>query len=198
MKGFLVMNNINRTVINSEYLRNIYTKRNNIGTELGQAGLESGIRQRNQRDTMNISEEARRLQRTSQALNVDKSAVDQQKEINRPGQQETVLRDKVNLERQNDQSGRGERIRLKKNEEFQKWLESRRQLYEETRDPDRIEVLTASEPSETAENEQERLKDRDYQAQQISYNDYRYSDQVQAYASAANFTQATLTVNYKL
>ncbi len=192
------MNNINRNAVNPEYLRNIYTGRNNIGTELGQAGLESGIRLRNYRDTMNISEEARRMQRTGQALNVDKSAVDQQKEINRPGQQETVLRDKVNLERQDDQSGREDKARLEKNEDFQKWLESRKQLNEETREPARIEVPTVSEPREPAESEPDRPEERDNPPLQAGYNNYRYSDQVQAYASAANFTQATLTVNYKL
>lgn len=192
------MNNINRNAVNPEYLRSIYTGRGRIGTELGQAGLESGIRLRNYRDTMNISEEARRMQRTSQALNVERSAVDQQKEINRPGQQETVLRDKVNLEKQGDQPDREEGARLKQNEDFQKWLESRKQLYEGRGEPARVEVPTVSEPREPAESEPGISEERDNPPLQAGYDNYRYSDQVQAYASAANFTQAALTVNYKL
>ncbi len=155
------MKSINQSSINPEYLRDVYAKGNSIGTELGQAGLESGIRHRNNRDTINISEEVRRLQRTSQALNADKSSFDQQKEINRPGQQKTVLRVQVNLEKQNLQSRQEERTQLNKNDEFQKWLEGSRQLHEDKNDPDRIEIPRAAEPKKTAENEKLSNKEGD-------------------------------------
>jgi len=126
---------------------------------------------------------------------------DQQKNINRPGPDQRKVDDQENLEKQrenrvSEQKEIFERFRIKEDQQLdeKEELERAKENEELTKaDDDRKPEIPVPE---TAEKVQENL--RDDTAPTAGVDNANNSEIIQAYASAANFTQASITVNYKL
>jgi|GEM_PF-4357167 len=192
---------VNRSRLSPEYLKNIYTTSASKKPDPPSAMRESGINYRVGRDSANISEEARQMQRVEQSKNIYGSSIDQQKNINRPGPDQRKVDDQENLEKQrenrvSEQKEIFERFRIKEDQQLdeKEELERAKENEELTKaDDDRKPEIPVPE---TAEKVQENL--RDDTAPTAGVDNANNSEIIQAYASAANFTQASITVNYKL
>ena len=192
---------VNRSRLSPEYLKNIYTASVSKKPDPPSAMRESGINYRVGRDSAAISEEARQMQRVEQSKNIYGSSIDQQKNINRPGPDQRKVDDQENLEGQrenriSEQKEIFERFRIKDDQQ----LDEKEQLERAKENEELTKANENRKPEipvpETAERAQKNL--RDDTAPTAGVDNANNSEIIQAYASAANFTQASITVNYKL
>lgn len=199
--------NFNPVVPNAAYLRDIYFGQNenennsnrNEPDRQESENRSSGIM--NQRDTLTISAEAQRMQRLSEMTNIDDTTLGQQREIYRPGLEQTEIRSEAGLEEPrnvNNEVLREEVMPVNEQDEIHGLSEQ-----EATREPAAApaEPETAPPPpEETRFGESERIarNSEDMRAVEANINTFNSSSLVQAYATAANVTQASFTINYKV
>lgn len=188
--------NLNQAMFRADYMREVYSSRNPVSNN-NRAGQDLISVREDERDIAIISEEARRLQHSTKAMGSNESSLDQQRDILIPGQDQTELKPDAGLEpsrefENSEQTPAPEIIEEQAVEYYNlERSESSRSGAVETEAAESREA-SAEQPVEAAENQQ------DNTSTQANINNINRSSLVQAYASAANVTQATLTVNFKV
>ncbi len=192
--------NINGVSPNPAYLKNIYTEQNANRPEAVSADRENIAALREERDRLTISAEARRLSQANQAvLTSNERSVDQEREIYRPGQEQLILRGEDSLvERPGPDNNEVQSMPVSDREEGLNRMDQQNRLADEQ--------VAAAEPSAdfpreapaAGENNNASVDAQDLTTGAGNVNNVNSSSVVQAYASAANMTQASLTVNYKV
>jgi len=142
------------------------------------------------------------MKRAEKAKNIYSSSIDQQKEINKPGPDQRKINEQEKLE------SRPEGKVKEQKEIFEKYRVER----EEANDLERTAERERKEDTQATRNSKENRPEipvpetteratrstRDDTLPTAGVSNANNSEIIQAYASAANFTQASITVNYKL
>ena len=159
---------------------------------------------RDDRDIAIISEEARRLQRSTRAMGPVESSVSQQREMLIPGQGQTELQPQAGLEPPRDiSSASPDQGQPEREMEIEPGLDRLDQLDRPGQQGPAATSPEAPAAQQTAaraaesDNFQQQLQDLT-RSTAANINSVNSSSIVQAYASAANVTQATMIVNYKV
>ncbi len=200
--------NFNPVVPKAAYLRDIYFGQNENENNSNRPEAErresenrsSGII--NQPDTLTISDEAQRMQRLSEMANIHDATLGQQREMYRPGLEQTEIRSEAGLEEPRET---GHEI-IRKNEIPVNKQQEEPVLREEEgirENPVRPEQAVQNqrpplEETSFGEAETRARSSEDMRAAEANIKTFNSSSLVQAYATAANVTQASFTINYKV
>ncbi len=200
--------NFDPVMPNAAHIRSIYFGQNDNETNSNRP--ESDRQQpenrsssiMNQRDTLTISAEARNMQRSSSMNNINDTTLGQQREIYRPGLEQTEIRSEAGIEDTRETASEmieeSERTASEQQEQL-----SRREEEEIREAPSRTEQAEqdqrpSREEANFGEAERRARSSEDLRAVEANINSFNSSSLVQAYATAANVTQASFTVNYKV
>ena len=189
--------NFNTNAPDVAYMRELYSSRPGSG----QGQVNEAARQlpgsANNRDSLFISAEARRMYHVNQALNVNENILDQQGDIYRPGLEQTVMRSEASLEVE-----RAERMPLEttlpaENREPVRPVEIENNS---VNNPGRVEYnrAPAAERENTRRIEQVQTATQSVTTPVGLTNTVNKSDLIQAYSAAANVNQASYVVNFKV
>lgn len=199
--------NFNPVVPDAAHIRNIYFEQNdnnnNRSTAAQQRDAENNTtRIMDRRDTINISNEARTLQRLSSMNNIHDTTLGQQREIYRPGLEQTELRSEAGLEEPREAGNeviRGNDVTASE-QQVPAGLREEEGLREAPAGPEQNEQGNQPPEEETRIGEVERRarSSEDMREVEANINTFNNSSLIQAYATAANVTQASFTVNYKV
>ncbi|MGM0653380.1 MAG: hypothetical protein ACQES4_11475 [Bacillota bacterium] len=198
--------NFDPVMPNAAYLRDIYFGQNeneNISNRSESARQESENRSSgimNQQDTVTISAEARNMQRLSGMNNIDDTTLGQQREMYRPGLEQTEIRSEAGIEEPreaNNEVIRGSEMPVKEQEELVS-LKEQEGMREAPARFEKNEQQPLREEESFGEAQQRARSSEDMRTVEANINSFNSSSLVQAYATAANVTQASFTVNYKV
>lgn len=196
---------VNGTWPNQAHMKNIYTEQIPNRPDPPPAGREDPVQQQSERDIVNISHEARKLQSRDQAMQANQSSINQERDIYRPGQEQTELRAENSLKapRETGNNTKTDQVFIDDREDDLESADKQNRIEKEQLLRAGQERNTAQEPLANPENESNRLEDSNQRVQNPataadSMSKIDSASTVQAYATAANMTQANLIVNYKL
>ncbi len=190
--------NVNFSRAITAYSRDLSNSLNRVNERLSRGSVDQSTSIKNERDLAIISEEARRLQRSRKALGTHESSVDQKRDMIIPGQDQTELRLEKKLEQQAEAAYKPQKANdVAEANNSTNRLNDVENRYRMFSDQDRTEAPPSEDikPQEIITADEE-LKDNT--SVEANVNRFKQSSQIQAYASAANMTQASLIVNYKL
>lgn len=199
--------NFNPVVPDAAHIRNIYFEQNennnNHSAVAQQREAENNTtRIMDRRDTLNISNEARTLQRLSSMNNIHDTTLGQQCEIYRPGLDQTELRSEASLKEPRETGNeviRGNEITA--NEQREEVVSREEEgLRDAPARPEQAEQeqQLPREEAKFGEAERRARSSEDMREVEANINTFNSSSLFQAYATAANVTQASFTVNYKV
>jgi hypothetical protein len=181
---------------NVAYMRELYSS----GPGTGQGQVNEAARQppdsAGNRDSLFISAEARRMYHVNQALNVNENILDQQGDIYRPGQEQTVMRSDFSLK-----VDRNERQAPEAAPPPERTESIEPEVMEINRNQSAGRVENNSPAAERDNNRRVEQVQTDNQSVNTPAgitNTVNRSDLLQAYSAAANVNQASYIVNYKV
>ena len=191
--------NPNQAMFQAEYFRNLYADQNLNNAGQIRPDVERADNQKDERDIAIISEEARRMQRSTKALGSNESSLDQQREMLVPGQIQTEMQPRSGIEAENHTVNRVEQPREPETVSYNEQLTNDMAVQSESAQrEDNVDTNTGTRESSIDEviNRNENLQNNS--SVEANINNINLSSQIQAYASAANLTQATMIVNHKV
>jgi len=191
--------NPNHAMFTAQYFRSIYAEPKSHNSGLAKANRELSLPDQNDRDRAIISEEARRMQRSTKTLGTNESSFDQHRQILIPGQDQTELQPQAGLK-----PARATDDMLNINKELSPDpvppQEALRKTVAKSTGPQQEAPGSISEPPKPVAEDTLNIieSQQDYRSLEANINNINRSSQLQSYATAANITQASMTVNYKV
>ena len=196
--------NFNPSIASQTYLRELYGAQQGQGGGRREAAPEAAQVRPGQvagRDSLFLSAEARRLYQVNRDLNVNENILTQQGDIYRPGLEETVLRSEESLQPQRVEQTEP----LVTNTDESTGSDDLNRLEIEVRvnneAPDKTNTNSSTSMSErlsTVESDRSVADRQNLTSEEANINAVNSSNLIQAYAAAANVTQASYTVNFKV